>query len=262
MKLYVNDRSEPIPSYTVFQNCHPYTLKWCISMPSKEDPDQREEFVTIRTLVTVFSQRICGRASLVWEAITKEDFQSGQIRKVGVSKFCYVLIIEVRYQVFVLKQAWQPVKSDEAFDGVSEAAMYEIAQLREDRIYSYERVKTEKKEVVSTQFFRGDWKLETYEQAVERLESDFDNCSGPTNKKTGQKRTFSNTGIRSEAEEPFSYIRLLEVNDNIFYVDNDNISLHPRALIRLLMDKCGYPLKYFVDNLELVTALRDAVRGE
>ena len=261
MKLYVNDRSEPIPSYTVFQNCHPYTLKWCISMPSKEDPDQREEFVTIRTLVTVFSQRICGRASLVWEAITKEDFRTGQIRKVGVSKFCHVLMIEARYQVFVLKQAWQPVKSDEAFDGVSEAAMYEIAQLREDRIYSYERVKTEK-DIVSTQNFRGDWKLETYGQAVERLDGDSNDCSGPASEKIGQKRTFSNTGIRSEDEEPFSYIGLLEVNNNIFDVDNAEIPLHPRALVRLLMDKRGFPLKYFVDNLELVTALRDAVRGE
>ena len=98
-------------------------------MPSKEDPHRREEFVTIRTLVTVFSQRICGCASLVWEAITKEDFQSGQIRKVCISKFCHVLISESCYQVFMLKQAWQPV-NDEAFDGVSKVAMYKIAHMK------------------------------------------------------------------------------------------------------------------------------------
>ncbi|KAF8686103.1 hypothetical protein AX14_003955 [Amanita brunnescens Koide BX004] len=178
-------------------------------MPSKEDPHWREEFVTIRTLVTVFSQRICGCASLVWEAITKEDFQSGQIRK-----------------VFMLKQAWQPV-NDEAFDGVSKVAI-------------------------------NDWELKTYKQAVERLGSNSDNRFGPADRKIGQKCPISSTNICSEDEEPFSYIGLLDVDNNIFHTNNDKI--HPRALVRLLMDKCGYPLKYFVDNLELVTALRDAVR--
>ena len=158
----------------------------------------------------------------------------------------------------MLKQAWQPVTEDEettAFDAVFEVDMYEKAQLRKDRVYSYERVKTEDNTIVSTRLFRGDLKPEEFEQATKRLKNNRIS-DRPLDEKTGQKR------IRSEADEPFSYIELLDVKDNIFRVDVDKTALHPRALVRILMDKRGYPLKYFVDNLELVTALRDAVRGE
>ena len=153
----------------------------------------------------------------------------------------------------MLKQAWQPVTEDveeaAAFNLVFEVDMYEKAQLRKDRIYSYERVKTEENMIVSTQLFRGDLEPEEYLEAAKKLK---DNCISDDDK-AGQKR------IRSEDDEPFAYIELLEVTDNMFHVDHNKANLHPRALVRILMDKCGYPLKYFVDNL---TAVRDAVRGE
>ena len=94
MMLYPDNGTIAVPSYTVFQDRHPYTVKWCISMPSKDDPNRREEFVMVRALITVFSQRICGRASLVWEAVAKEDFQRGEMGKVGVSEICRVAVIE------------------------------------------------------------------------------------------------------------------------------------------------------------------------
>ena len=139
-----------------------------------------------------------------------------------------------------------------AFDSVFEVDMYEKAQLRKDRIYSYERVKAEENTIVSTQLFRGDLKPEEFEQAAKKIH----NSGQPLDDKVGQKR------IRSEDDEPFSYIALLDIKDNIFHVDHNKTDLHPRALVRILMDKCGYPLKYFFDHLELVMALRDAVRGE
>ena len=159
----------------------------------------------------------------------------------------------------MLKQAWQPVTEDveeaAAFDSIFEVDMYEKAQLLKDRIYSYERVKTEENTVVSTQLFRGDLKLEVFVEAAKKLK---DNriSDQPLDDKAGTKR------IRSEDDEPFSYIQLLHVKNNIFRVDHNKADLHPRSLVRILMDKRGYLLKYFVDNLELVTALRDAVRGE
>ena len=158
----------------------------------------------------------------------------------------------------MLKQAWQPVTKDTgaaAFDSIFEVDMYEKAKLRKDRLYSYERVKTKENTIVSTQLFRGDLKPEEFEQAAKKMK---DNriSDQPLDEKAGQKR------IRSEDDEPFSYIELLDVKENIFHVDIDKAVLHPRALVRILMDKCGYSLKYFVDNLELVTTLRDAVRGE
>ena len=135
--------------------------------------------------------------------------------------------------------------------------MYEKAQLRKDRIYSYERVKTEENTIVSTQLFRGDLELEEFGQAAKKLKPEDNHSSAQlVDDKVGQKR------IRSEDDEPFSYINLLDIKDNIFDVDHNKANLHPRALVRILMDKRGYPLKYFVDHLELVTALRDAIRGE
>jgi hypothetical protein len=158
-----------------------------------------------------------------------------------------------------LKQAWQPVTKDieeaAAFDSVFEVDMYEKAQLRKDRIYSYERVKTEANTIVSTQLFRGDLKTEEFEQAAKKLKSN-DNSGKPRDEKAGQKR------IRSEDDEPFSYMNILDLDDNIFRVNVNKTALHPRTLVRILMEKRGYSLKYFADNLELVTALRDAVRGE
>ena len=142
-----------------------------------------------------------------------------------------------------------------AFDSVFEVDMYEKAQLRKDRIYSYERVKTEANGIVSTQLFRGDLKTEEFEQAAKKLK-DNNNSGKSRDEKAGQKR------IRSEDDEPFSYMNILDIDDNIFRVNVNKAALHPRALVRILMDKRGYPLKYFADNLELVTALRDAVRGE
>ncbi len=155
----------------------------------------------------------------------------------------------------------------EANDGVSEARMYAIAGMYEDRIYSYERVKTGN-DICSIESFRGNWKIRTYREAVEELKPkcDVGESSGVQEGKSGRKRTHSNAEIRSEHEEPYSYIQLLHVGDNIFRIDdeihgNDNkFHLHPRALVRILM-KHGYSLRYFVDNFELVAVLRDAVQG-
>ena len=168
-----------------------------------------------------------------------------------------------------MKQAWQPVdKEVEASDGVFEARMYAIAGMYEERIYSHERVKTGN-DIFSTESFRGNWKIQTYRKAVEELKPKCDagESSGVQEGKSGRKRTHSIAEIRSEHEEPYSYIRLLEVNDNIFriddkiYSDDNKFDLHPRALVRILMKKHGYSLRYFVDNFELVTVLRDAVQG-
>jgi len=154
-------------------------------------------------------------------------------------------------------------KEVEANDGVFEARMYAIAGMYEDRIYSHERVKTGN-DIFSTESFRGNCKVRTYRQAVEELKLKCD--VGVQEGK--RKRTHSNAELRSEHEEPYSYIQLLQVDDNIFGIDDkihgndNNFHLHPRALVRILMKKHGYSLRYFVDNLELVTVLRDAVQGK
>ncbi|KAF8344924.1 hypothetical protein F5887DRAFT_235756 [Amanita rubescens] len=248
MKLYPKNGTEAVPSYTVFQRCHPSMFRWSIPMPSEEDPHLLEEFITIRALLTVVSQRICGRASIVWEVIKKRDYERGQDDP----------------PIYVLKQAWQPVdKEVEANDGVFEARMYAMAGMYEDRIYSHERVK-KGNDIFSTESFRGNCKDRTYRQAVEELKLKFD--LGVQEGKRGRKRTHSNAELRSEHEAPYSYIQLLQVNDNIFRIDDqiqgndNNFHLHPRTLVRILMKKHGYSLRHFVDNFELVTVLRDVVQ--
>ena len=185
----------------------------------------------------------------------------------------------------------------EASDGAFEARMYAMAGMYKERIYSHERVKAGDV-IFSTESFRGNWKTQTYREAVEELKpkGEAGDRSGVSEGKAGRKRAHPNAEIRSEHEEPYSYIQLLEVGDNIFRIDdrtqvdsnktrvggsktqvdgnkaraggnkiqNDDIKirLRPRALVRILMKKHGYPLRYFVDNFELVTALRDAVQGK
>ena len=85
MKLYLRSGAEAVPSYTVLQRCHLSTPRWCISMPTEENQNRREDFITIRALTTSCSRRLFGRASIVWEVIRKEDFERGNFEQVHIS---------------------------------------------------------------------------------------------------------------------------------------------------------------------------------
>jgi hypothetical protein len=67
-------------------------------MPYEENSHLGEEYITVRALLTVVSQRICGRASTVWEVIKKKDFERGHYdlhrSPVRISDFAWFAIIE------------------------------------------------------------------------------------------------------------------------------------------------------------------------
>lgn len=103
---------------------------------------------------------------------------------------------------------------------------------------------------------------------VSECDRDADKSSGILNGKTGRKRTLSDAEMTSskgfdDLFAPYSWISFTKVKlkDDIFRVDDD-IEIHSHVLVRLLIKRRGYPLRYVVDDLKLVTVLRDAVRGE
>ena len=261
MKLYQGKGKNTSPSYLVSQAPSKGLrgLSWCISMPdiSGENNRPREEFVTVRAITTLVFQHMCSRASIVWEVVKKEDYENcnsnASVRLTHVNRMMLLILF---FQVFVLKQAWQATLNDEApkYDGVLEVKMHEIGGWYKDRYRSHETVRNEKGDAVSTDLFRSGLTVETYANAVQKL------TQGHGNDKSGQVQLGKR--IRPEDEEPFAYIKLQDVTDNILNVSEGAIAQHPRTLVRQLLTEFGYPLKCFIDNLELITVIRDGVEGK
>ncbi|KAK2462766.1 hypothetical protein APHAL10511_005157 [Amanita phalloides] len=78
MKIYQGKGEDALPSYLLPHDRLLATTTWCISMPSEGNREPREEFVTIRQL-TGFPAFICGCATMVWEAVKREDFEKGNL---------------------------------------------------------------------------------------------------------------------------------------------------------------------------------------
>ena len=129
--------------------------------------------------------------------------------------------------------------------------MHKIGGQYQERYRSHETVRNEG-EAVSTDLFRNGLTVETYANAIQkRTPSHGNDKPGPV---LGKR-------IRPEGEEPFAYIKLQDVTDNILNVSEGAIPQYPRTLVRQLLTEFGYPLKCFIDNLELITVIRDAVEG-
>lgn len=53
-----------------------YDTHWVIEMPSKDNPNKREEYITVRTLGSSRDESISGRATIVWAVIKVEDMRT------------------------------------------------------------------------------------------------------------------------------------------------------------------------------------------
>lgn len=60
-----------------------YNVNWVISMPSGRKPtsphdslDEREDFLTVRAIVATPSQRVCSRATVVWEVVKLKELET------------------------------------------------------------------------------------------------------------------------------------------------------------------------------------------
>ncbi|KAF8626879.1 hypothetical protein AX15_004649 [Amanita polypyramis BW_CC] len=237
MKLYQPKTKEHLESYLVpldhKKSLH--QLNWVISMPFENDPKAREEFVTIRAIMAAPAQIIYSRATIVWEVVRLRDIEEKKLEP----------------EVLVLKQIWQLIEEDSESEGLHEALMYEAAGFKSDRLYSQEFVSTPDGLIDSTERNRRNSKVMTYSNAAKELEGK--QGETPAQSTAGKKRP------RDENEEPYCYIRIAaEVRNNIFKTKGNKILA--RALARMLMKKGGYPLKDFIDDLELLRAVRDAVK--
>jgi hypothetical protein len=68
---------DPIPSYRMVPEPADFTsvtyqANWVISMPTKDDPNQREDFVTIRLPISAH-MIACSTATVVWEVVKLKD---------------------------------------------------------------------------------------------------------------------------------------------------------------------------------------------
>ncbi|KAF8339244.1 hypothetical protein F5887DRAFT_919840 [Amanita rubescens] len=77
---------EPIPSYKMaptdkdFQT-DSYQVNWVISMPTKGDPNQREDFVTLQAAIAASTYDLCTPGTIVWQVVKLKDFKEGNANK-------------------------------------------------------------------------------------------------------------------------------------------------------------------------------------
>lgn len=56
-----------------------YETHWVIEIPSDSEDGKREEFVTVHVLSHKHRRVLCGRATIVWAAVKREDAMNGNI---------------------------------------------------------------------------------------------------------------------------------------------------------------------------------------
>ncbi|SRR6266550_2251683 len=85
---------EPIPSYKMtptdkdFQT-DSHQVNWVISMPAKGDPNQREDFVTLRAAIAASTYDLCTRGTIVWQVVKLKDFKEKNANKKVRSQYSH-----------------------------------------------------------------------------------------------------------------------------------------------------------------------------
>lgn len=273
MKLYqlpLDGRPcEPIPSYRIVPSCadfasNAYQANWVISMPTKDDPSQREEFVTIRKPIKALTGEVDSRGAIVWEVVKRKDIGKAgpQVGEQPLSLF--VAYLNNFFQIFILKQCWQPFDPDVLYRKYRqwknqdqkplEAEIYDQAGIG-DRICSAEMLG----DTASTLKLRdglGVRPLQNaiWERAVKLKESKVSLGEPMVEPESGDITQCHHNNkphlLLSDART-FKY--------DIFYTQSDRYE--NRAQTRLLMVNLGFSLTYFLDLLELLQAVRGAVKG-
>ncbi|PFH47953.1 hypothetical protein AMATHDRAFT_87414 [Amanita thiersii Skay4041] len=225
MRLYV-DR-DIIPSYRLLEakRCRPQSNlfhdNWVISMPAENGV--REDFLTIRLIDGAGAQMLCSRATLVWEVIKLSALPKFDGSEGGGSD-------DIEKEIYVLKQMWQQVNGQSTFP--DEAGMYNHAK-RGNFIYSAEFV---------------------------RVDGDLSSTSSlrkPLNYRDFNEDEEENEEFRDEHLEPLHDMATLTPLTSLLYRCSANAVA--RAQTRMMMTGTGYPLRYSVSCLELVSVLRDCV---
>ncbi|KAF8518660.1 hypothetical protein BU17DRAFT_66290 [Hysterangium stoloniferum] len=201
-----------------------YELNWVINSVAA-DLRTREDFLTVRAISIADSEVMCGRASIVWEVVKLLDRQ------------------KCDKKVYVLKQGWQRFEELQSISGEPfEATVHRTAGLYEGRIYSSEYVLSND-DVPDT----------TLEHIRKGLSGN--NKEQPLFVPTSNPYSI-NSPVQSDIESRY-HERIVHPNEQLEYESPQLVS---RVFTRIIMETWGWPIKYFKDNLELLTVIRDAVQ--
>ncbi|KAF5374687.1 hypothetical protein D9615_008968 [Tricholomella constricta] len=202
-----------------------YTRHWVIEMPSNEDQNKRELFMTSRVLSLSKAGCMQGRASVVWAAWKVEDLKTPGPHK-----------------IYVLKQCWRPTKDAreaEMYPGRKEAFENHIG-----RVYSSEDVQVDGVEINTKSFVRCD---------LERL---------PPFKSSKVNRNGKREANQlQEAVSLEPYLFITTKSDKVTFESVKAVKPNWRVQTRILLEDYGWPLHHFRDLSELVLVVLHAVRA-
>lgn len=246
-----------------------YNTQWEITMPGKEPNDPPEVFITIRAISVVAAEVISGRATIVWEAVRRSEMKAGLITKVFSVHLVDVYEADAMIQIYVIKQAWSPynvVPSHSKFIATpSEPELYA-------RLLKYKDAEkhTVKVFLAHEVYINGrvDSTVESIRRGLEihdmgltdsetSVEADYDDeFSDP---ETGRPKRLRQRERRSRRGPGAIFADTMHLFEFGGAKDRQIVS---RVLSRIVMETWGWPLKYFLDELELLMTVRDLITGE
>ncbi|KAF5374686.1 hypothetical protein D9615_008969 [Tricholomella constricta] len=202
-----------------------YTRHWVFEMPSNEDQNKRELFVTSRALSVAKAECMQGRATVVWAACKVEDLKTPGPHK-----------------IYVLKQCWRPARA------TREADMYpdreEALENHIGRVYSSEDVQVEGVEISTKSFVRC---------GLEHLLPP----ESPSLKRNGKREASQ----LQEAESLEAYLFIATESDQLTFQSATDKEPNWRVQTRILLEDHGWPLHQFRDLSELVLVVLHAAQA-
>ncbi|KIJ42356.1 hypothetical protein M422DRAFT_31327 [Sphaerobolus stellatus SS14] len=231
----------------------PYMIQWVVQNP--ENPS--EKFVSIRSLSLIGAEMMCGRATIVLEVVTYEEYMAGNADQA---------------QVFVMKQSWQrlPGKHNDNTGQVialeNSSPQYDLlADLPSDgdsqdkpfdkipyEVYAHSEANL--KDRIHCSGY-----VKSHGEIVDTLLTIRKGLTG--NPGTLDSNIPSKRSIDLIDRERFIYEQTIETTGEkqILFAPR-HPRLASRRQTRIFMRMRGYPLKYFRNLKELLTVIHDAVR--
>ena len=248
MMVYDPKSRESKASYEIGQDDEFFQLNlakthWEIDIPRPLKEGGHEKVLTLRALSISRSEVMCGRATLVWEVIRKQDLNINDSEK-KVRLFSVVIVSLLIYIVFLLKRYWHPYQSTSTQDSqsfMSEADRYLLVPSWEDRIYSYEDISLAQDQ--------------SKDSTMEHIRSNLPlECPSLGTRQDGLKRAMD--------DADHEHIRVTRSDNKPTFLDSDDKRLVSRVHTQITHTYTGYLLHHFKDLKELLQVILHVVKGE